>query len=182
MRPSLHLLLLASLVAPAHELEDNRATVVLREPNHLTLTLYLAYPELLHRALAPDRPFAEFLLAASAAEPAALDQQLRAAHARFEAGLRVEIEPGLELAPAHWSWPAAAQLQQLLRQRAMENVTGAGHAHPAPLEVHAELRTPRPVTALRLRFPPEFRRVLVVAYRPTQAWAQPGALSPRLSF
>lgn len=176
-------LLVAGSMAVAHELEENRATLVLREPNHLALTLYLSYPDVLHRALAPERPFAEFLVAASAVSVEELERQLRRVQKGFEAGTRLELEPGAELEAANWVWPAAAQVQAMLRERVMETVTsGGGHRHAAPVEIRAEWKTERPVSGARVRFPAEFRRVLVVAYRPVQAWAEPAAFSPRFPF
>jgi hypothetical protein len=50
----------------AHELQDNRATRVLRDEYHLSLTLFINYTDALFLALAPKRPFQEFLLVYSA--------------------------------------------------------------------------------------------------------------------
>ena len=41
------LLLLAGSAA-AHELDENRATLVLRDGGHIAVSIYLSYPEVLH--------------------------------------------------------------------------------------------------------------------------------------
>ena len=77
-------LLTVRLVAGAHELEDNRATLVLRDDNHVTLTLFINYVDALHAALAPGQPLPAFLLVYSAMKPAdfraALDREIGRAH------------------------------------------------------------------------------------------------------
>lgn len=41
--------------AQAHELESNRATLVLRDAQHVSLTFFVDYPAVLHQVLAPNR-------------------------------------------------------------------------------------------------------------------------------
>jgi hypothetical protein len=43
------------LVAPIHELQDNRATLVLRDKTHQSVTLYVNFTDALHRALGGTR-------------------------------------------------------------------------------------------------------------------------------
>lgn len=166
-----------------HELEENRATLVMRAPQHLSLTLYLSYTEVLHRAMAPDKSIQEFLLACSALKVEELDKQLKQVQARFEAGTRVQLEPGGEAAPANWAWPSAAEVQTAARRRVMELVTATGgHSHEAPVEVRADVTGARAIVSARIRFPAEFQRVLVVAYRPAQFWVEAQGLSPAIPF
>ena len=53
--------LLFASAGAGHELQDNRATLVLRDKTHISVTFYLAYSAVLHQTLAPQRPLAEFL-------------------------------------------------------------------------------------------------------------------------
>lgn len=166
----------------AHEMEANRATLVLRDGGHLSLTLYLDYAAALHQALAPSRPFEEFMLTHATMPAAQFQQALDGAHRKFEQGTRAALK-GQPLAFRGWQWPAAAQVQQKLRERAMLMVRAQGsHSHEAPLEVRAELAAGEDFHTLKMQFPAEFRDVLVVSYRPAQVWVKPDQPSPAVVF
>ncbi len=167
----------------AHELQDNRATLVLRENNHVTLTVYVGLADALHLALAPQRPLGEFLASWAAMKPEELQKQLLQAQKRFEAGTRLVLPQGGELALTNWVWPDARQVQSLLQRRIMQSlVDPGGHFHEDPTEIHAEAVAVREIASLRVQFPEEFQRVLVVAYRPSQVWAEPRTMSPAIRF
>src|SRR5579871_2475662 len=98
-------LLLLGLLAPraaGHELQENRATLVLRERGHVSVTLYIAYTEALYQALAPQRPYAAFLLVYSAMKPEDLQKELLRAQARFQSGTRVYASTGKEIPLSNW--------------------------------------------------------------------------------
>lgn len=167
----------------AHELEDNRAALVLRDKTHISLTLYIAWADALHLTLAPQRPLAEFLAVYSAMTPEDLQKQLLRAQAKFQAGIRLYQGSGQEAGLTNWIFPDAKRVQALFRQRIMQAVVDPnGHTHEEPLEIHAEAVTQSEITSVRIQFPEEFRKVLVVAYRPTQLWVEPKALSPAIRF
>ncbi len=175
--------LLGTQLSSAHELTENRATMVLRDHNHVAITLYLNYSEVLHRTLAPEQSFAEFVLAVSALPPKQFEAQLQTAQTRLQAQLKVLPRPAGEAALRRWVWPAATRVQALLRDRAMQMIaTPNDHAHEPPMEVRVELRTSGRVTTISAVFPPEFRRVLVVSYRPNQTWAEPGEPATEIKF
>jgi hypothetical protein len=177
------LLWLATSTAPAHELSENRATLVLREDTHLTLTLYVAYPEMLARVLAPGKPLGPFLLEYSAMDAAAFARELIRAQSRLQGAPRVVSDDGRTLALERWQWPEPAAAQAALRERVMQQAVGAGSdAHGEPLEIRAEAVAARAIRSISVQFPPELQRVLVVAYRPTQAWVDAGARSPAIAF
>jgi hypothetical protein len=164
-----------------HELPDNRATLVLRDGTHLSMTLYLNYVDVLHVALAPQQATGEFLVMYSAMKPAAFRQALERAEAKLQAGTRVTTG-GQALALIGWKWPGPAQAQAQIQQAAMRAVVAPhDHVEEPQSEVRAEAIATHEVTGLNIHFPPEFLRVLVVSYRPNQVWADPkdGATSIR---
>jgi len=174
---------LAPCIASAHELSGNRATLVLRDNNHLTLTLYVGFPELLFQALGSGKEFGPFMLEYSTMAPGRFAQELRRAEAAVERGTRVYLEDGRELALTRWSWPDGATAQAMLRERIMREAVGDGDDHHGePTEVRAEAIATREVRSVAIEFPAVLRRVLVVAYRPTQAWVDAGTRSPALTF
>ena len=61
-------------------------------------------------------------------------------------------------------------------------VDPAGHSHEDPLEIHAEVVANVEITSVRVQFPEEFGKVLVVVYRPTQILVEPKTVSPVIRF
>ncbi len=169
--------------AVAHEIQDNRATLVLRDKTHLSLSLYIAYADALHLALAPQRPMSEFMVAYSAMKPELLQKELARAQAKFEAETRLYLASGKEVPLSKWVWPEAKQVQAMLQQRLMQAmVDPAGHAHDEPLEILADANAQEDVTAVRVQFPGDFQKVLVVWYRASQLWVETKSWSPALKF
>lgn len=176
-------ILLGAATAFAHEIQDNRATLVLRDGGHLSVTLYISYAEALHLALAPQRPMAEFLMVYSAMKPDQFRKELLRAQAKFEASTQVYLGNGTELALARWAWPDPQQVQDMFRHRIMQLIADpSAHVHDEPLEVHADAVSAEAITAVRVQFPEEFQKVLVVAYRPNQYWVDARAWSPNIRF
>lgn len=175
-------LALIATATPAHELSDNRATIVLRDESHLTVTLHVTYPDLLFRMLAPAKGFGPFLLEYSTMEPARFLQELLRAQALVERGTRLYGEDGRPLTLTHWAWPDPAAAQALIRERVMQESVDPAGAHGGLVEVRAEAMASHTLRSLSIQFPAGMQRVLVVAYRPTQTWVAPGERSPSLSF
>jgi len=176
-------LLLLIPTAAAHEIQANRATLVLRDDTHLSLSLYIAYAEVLRSALAPKTPVEEFLVAYSAMKPEALGKELLRVQSRFQSATRLYLANGREIPLTNWAWPNAKQVQAMLQQRMMQAmVDPAGHAHDEPLEIRADTNSPEKIVAVRVQFPDEFQNVLVVWYRASQLWVEPKSWSPALKF
>jgi hypothetical protein len=171
--------------AAAHELESNRATLVLRDSQHLSLTFFLDYPRVLHQVLAPQQPLKEFVLMYSAMNPAQLQSQLLEAQRKLQSGIAVTLHNGKAVALTHWVWPEARAVQTVLQQRAMQAVVApADHAHAATMEVRAQasVSNNKNFTTITLQLPPQFQQVLVVSYQPKQVLMKPGIPSPAIAF
>lgn len=177
------LLWLAATGAIAHELQANRLTMVLRERNHLSLTFYVDFGDALHRILAPKRPFQEFVLVHAAMKPQDFEKELLRAQVKIQAETRLTPADGRDVAITQWTWPEPARVQAALQERAMQAVVApADHAHGAPAEIRAEAAAARDIDALAVRLPEAFGQVLIVSYRPAQAWAAPGAAPVTIRF
>lgn len=169
--------------AAAHEIEANRATLVLRDRTHISLTLFISLDEALHQALAPRHSFEEFLLAYSAMNPADFQRALLRAQEKFEASTRLYLAPGEELPLKNWVWPEARLVQAGLQKRTMQAIAGSGgHSHSEPVEIRADATHGSEIASVQVRFPREFQKLLVVAFRPTQLWVESSALSPSIQF
>ncbi len=166
-----------------HELTDNRATLVLRDQTHVSVTMYLNYTDALHRVLAPQRTMTEFVVAYSTMPRPALRVGLQKAQTRFIAQLRLASASGGDVVLRNWSWPDAAAVRDMLQQQMMQAVVAPeDHAHQPPKEIHVDANASLPIAAMTARFPMEFQRVLVVSYKPSQVWVDPAVPSPRISF
>ena len=161
--------------AAAHELPANRVTLVLRDDNHMSVTCFIDYTAALHRALAPQHTLRDFVLQYAAMKPAEFQKELLKAQQKFKAGTALSLPTG-EALTMNWRWPEPARAQALLQARAMQTLVGAAdHGHETPFEIHAEVASTRAVASVVVRLPDEFGKLLVVSYRPRQAWVAPRA-------
>lgn len=169
--------------ARTHELNDNRATLVLREQRHVSVTMFITTSDALHRALAPRQSLSEFLLASAAMAPDVFARQLRTAQARWVSATSLATSNGARLTLSSWRWPDAARLQARLRERAMQLlVAPVEHTHEPPMEIQVQAIAATPITSVTMHFPPDFQRVLVVSYKPNQVWVEAGTPAPRIVF
>jgi hypothetical protein len=175
--------LIASVAS--HELPENRATLVLRDRTHLTLTLFIEYPEALHLALMPQKTFKEFVLIYSAMEPQRFQQALLSAQTQFQSETKLIFGNGSVDAQARWVWPASPTVQALLQKEVMQLMVGAqaqAHEHDPPTEIRAEIVATQDITQASIQLPQAFQKVLLVWYQPKQMWLAPGARSAAIKF
>jgi hypothetical protein len=169
--------------ANAHGMEENRATLVLRDQNHVSVTLFITFSEALHRVLAPERSFQEFVLAYATMSPEPFKEALLKAQSTFQAETSTETADGHRLVLERWRWPEPAAVQQVLLERAMQALAAPNeHPYETALEVRAELQAAKAIASVRVSFPPAFQRVLVVSYQPKQVWVEPRRASPEITF
>ena len=165
---------LAPRHSQAHELQSNRATLVLREGQQLALTLYINYLDALHKIIAPSQPFEAFLMSHAAMPPAVFAQSVTKAHAQLEANTQLTLPGQKRTALVNWRWPDAAQTQAGLQQRSMQMVVGdnaAGkHLHEEPTVVQADAKAAAGASAVTVTLPAVMQPVLLVAYRSSQVW------------
>jgi hypothetical protein len=167
----------------AHELPENRLTLVMREANHITMTFYIDYLDALHSALSPKTSEQEFMLHYSTMALPAFQKELESAHAKFAASTKINLSAGKKVTISNWLWPRAARIQTLLQEKVMQAlVAPTAHAHPAPIEVRAEIRTSVDIDSLKLQLPEEFQSVTVVSYRPSQVVMKPKTPAPWIKF
>jgi hypothetical protein len=183
--PALALLCAVACSAIAHELQDNRATLVLRDNQHLTLTLFVDYPKALHQVLAPQSTVQEFLLSHSAMKSQEFQAQLLAAQRKLQASTSLVMSNGKAAPLVQWVWPEAAGVHALLQRRAMQAVVAPkDHAHVVPMEIRAEAKASQAgdFSAVTLQLPPAFQQVWVVSYQPKQVLLRPHAPSQAIRF
>ena len=162
--------------APAHELQGSRATLVLRDQLHLTLTLLVDYPKVLHQVLAPQMTLQEFLLMYSAMKQPEFQAQLSSAQRKLQEGTSLGLGNGKKASFTQWVWPDVASVQKLLQQRVMQSVVAPkDHVHAAPTEIRTEARSSQAndFKSVTLQLPTALQQVLLVSYQPRQVWLRP---------
>ena len=161
-------LFFASAATLAHELPDDRVTIVQREPTHLSITFYIDEVALLNRLIAPKSSRAEFLLACAGAPPEQLRQRVQRAQASFENELKLLAgDHTFSIAPLNW--PAMKDTQRRLQDGAMATIaTGSDHDHIQLVEVTTDALSSAPIDTVTFLAPASLPNLLIVSYRPVQ--------------
>jgi hypothetical protein len=169
--------------ASAHDLAENRLSLVLRDDTHIALTFFIDYPKVLQQALEPKRTFSEFLLIYSAMPKADFQQAMAKAQAIFSNQTVIKLSNGEPLLVTAWRWPDSASTQSVLQQKAMQSiVAGNDHKHDLTTEVQANATARRKIDEIALMLPKALGSVLVVSYKPKQTQLPPAAAPLKIKF
>ena len=180
----------APTTARSHEAPVPKASVVMRDGGHCTLSLQFDLAKAWRQTLQPQMSMAEFLALASAQAPADFAREWARLTARWSQEVMLQAGPA-RLEAQRWRWPAADEAQTHLRQQLMQSLTGGDapdHA-PALLGAQAEfmlqspkLAAPIDLSNLFLALPAAFRPITLTSYRPHQRWIGSGASPIPLKF
>lgn len=177
------ILLLSTFCSYAHELQENRLTLVLHDKHHLVLIFWVNYVEILHRILAPQQTLEEFILVSASVPPEAFEKSLLQVQQMLENKILLMLPENKPVKITHWNWPEASQVQAMFRDRTMQTIVApSDHHHGEFIEIHAEAYTAHNVKALNISLPPEVRPILVVSYQPEQVWMNPKIKSIQIKF
>jgi hypothetical protein len=179
--------LLSIISAHGHELPENRATMVLRDETHVSLTFYVDYPDVLYAVLAPKKSHRDFLLAYSAMKPEDFQQKMLLAQSKLQSETRATLNGGKEVIITGWVWPDAARIQTMIQQEVMESMVGTNantnaHTHEAPTEIRANITHDKSIKSASIQFAEAFGKIMLVSYRPQQNWVMPKQVSPQIKF
>ncbi|TXI90091.1 MAG: hypothetical protein E6Q34_09550 [Burkholderiaceae bacterium] len=161
----------------AHDLEANRASVVLRDNSHLSLSLRIDYVRFLQQSFAPKATQAQALL-----ELASMSE--RDFEAVYQKAQRVLMEQTIltigtakTLQLNHWRHPKAQQIQQSIRELSAQLIVAPSeHIHSEFFEVLADTYNTEDISECSLKLPSSLGNVLVVHYRAQQQWNEQTAV------
>jgi hypothetical protein len=171
------------LPGAAHEVESYRISVVLRDQNHVSITLYIVYLVAMFRALGTDVSFSEFILAHASMNQDDLGRDLSRAQALLEKELQLVLPKGQTVGFTNWKWPDPLKTQADMRQLVMAAmIPGGDHMHAAIAEVTAEAQTSVAITKVKLHLPAALLPSLLVFYRANQIWVDRNAPVQELRF
>lgn len=169
--------------AVAHEVEETRATLVLRDQRHVSLSLYLNPARVAHQLLSPEQPWRSFL-GVMAAMPLEVFAGNWAKVVRMtETEFLIQNGKAAPQRLSGWQWPAIAQVHNQIRQQAMASIAIPNQAaHEEPIEVRAQFQAAQPLERPTIRAPRVLRPITLVASRPVQFRMDEKSDQIRVSF
>ena len=176
------LLFFVNAASLAHELPDDRVTIVQREPTHLSITFYIDEVALLNRLIAPRSSRAEFLLSCAGAPSEQLRQRVQLAQTSFEGQLKILAgDQSLSIAPLHW--PTMKDTHRRLQDGAMATIaTGSDHDHAQIVEVTTDALSSKPFDSVTFLTPPSLPDLLIISYKPVQHRPTPSSRAVGIDF
>ena len=175
------LLCILTLPADAHDAPGHRATLVVRDAGHISLTVQCDLLQALGRTVAPEQALGVFLTQASAMSADAFAALWMRARRQWESEFALLLADGSRTKGSQWRWPSPQTAQSILREYLMDELTrpasgavrsSADHAH-ARLEFSADfivqgVRSASETVGVELSVSPAFAPLRLTAYRPQQ--------------
>jgi hypothetical protein len=153
----------------AHELEENRASLVLRNERQINVALYLNLAALSQRILAPKQAWLPFVSHLAAMSDEDFHTQWVKVQNSVEAGIDIQTTAGRSLRMHVWQWPEEKAVQKYFRELTMHSVvTPDAHLHETPFEIRFQTQSHMPVIAVNLKVSAALRPITLVATQPRQ--------------
>lgn len=154
----------------AHELDENRASIVLRNETNISVTLYINIFDALHKTLAPQRDSFEFIgYLASLNETDFSKQWVLATH-KLEQKIHVRLLSGEILKVSTTNWGAPQAVHKLFKEITMRSIIEKNrHLHSEPYEVKFQINANKPTNTLKVEIPEVLRPMTIVSNRIKQS-------------
>jgi len=155
--------------AQSHELQENRASLVLRNERQISVTFYLNLTELLHKTLMPKQDRFEHTAKLAAMNEADFSKQYGDVKKLIESSVLFNAAPGKKINVREWQWPEPKVAQKNIRELTMQSVVSSGqHFHENPIEVRLQIQSDKSIDPLMLELPVSMKPMTLVASRPKQ--------------
>jgi hypothetical protein len=155
--------------AQSHELQENRASLVLRNERQISVTFYLNLTELLHKTLMPKQDRFEHTAKLAAMNEADFSKQYGDVKKLIESSVLFNATPGKKINVREWQWPEPKVAQKNIRELTMQSVVSSGqHFHENPIEVRLQIQSDESIDPLMLELPVSMKPMTLVASRPKQ--------------
>lgn len=165
------ILLTAGPVCFAHEAEVNKATLVLREGNHLSLSLFMRLDDSMYRMSLKKTTYQEFLLAHASMPAQEFARRWLQVQEQLQNAVVIRDKQNQILKLRNWVWPTPDKVQVVIQENLMQATVASGsHQHTPLLEIRAEASAvaAAAVSSVTLQVHPVWQPLLVVSYRPVQ--------------
>jgi len=155
--------------AQSHELQENRASLVLRNERQISVTFYLNLTELLHKTLMPKQDRFEHTAKLAAMNEADFSKQYGDVKKLIESSVLFNAAPGKKINVREWQWPEPKVAQKNIRELTMQSIVSSGqHFHENPIEVRLQIQSDESIDPLMLELPVSMKPMTLVASRPKQ--------------
>ena len=166
----------------AHELQEHKLQMVLRDDRHLTLSLWLDIPNAMHKTLEPSLTSAAFALKYSAMPLSLFEKAWGQCISVWREQWQLKNSAGTAISSPVWRWPDGAVLQNQIKLQMMANVTGTAHAHAELTVIAGEVVSNSILQSARLKMPTSWKPLMVVSYKPLQQWTPSSEKTVLLKF
>lgn len=174
---------LLMLPTKAHEVSSNRGTLILREANHISLSLRVHLDDLMHDVVAAKLTPFEFLEQFASMPTREFEMQYARVQSLVESETRIVLPSGKVVALRQWRWPDTRSFQSQIRESAMQMaVAPHDHLPEQENEIFAEATAKEDFSAISLRLAPQLRPILIVNYRPHQVWMEQQTSQVKVRF
>jgi len=155
--------------AHSHELNENRASLVLRNERQISVTFYLNLTEVLHKTLMPKQDRFEHTAKLAAMNEADFLKHYGDAKKLIESSVLLKAASGKKINVREWQWPEPKVAQKAIRELTMQSVVSSGqHLHENPIEVRLQIQSDESIDPLVLELPVSMKPMTLVASRPKQ--------------
>ena len=153
----------------SHELQENRASLVLRNERQISITFYLNLSELMHKTIAPKQNRFELVAKLAATSDDDFLKNYDFTKKNTEGSVFFKHTSGKKIAVREWQWPDPKTAQKSMRELTMQTVVGSSsHVHENPIEVKLQIQSDMSIDSLMLELPSSMRPMTLVASRPKQ--------------
>ena len=155
--------------AHSHELQENRASLVLRNERQISITFYLNLSELMHKTIAPKQNRFELVAKLAATSEDDFLKNYDFTKKNTEGSVFFKHASGKKITAREWQWPDPKTAQKSMRELTMQTVVGSSsHVHENPIEVKLQIQSDVSLDSLLLELPSSMRPMTLVASRPKQ--------------
>jgi len=155
--------------AHSHELNENRASLFLRNERQISVTFYLNLTEVLHKTLMPKQDRFEHTAKLAAMNEADFLKHYGDAKKLIESSVLLKAASGKKINVREWQWPEPKVAQKAIRELTMQSVVSSGqHLHENPIEVRLQIQSDESIDPLVLELPVSMKPMTLVASRPKQ--------------
>jgi hypothetical protein len=154
----------------AHELQEHKLQMVLRDDRHLIMSLWLDIPNAMRKTLEPSLSSAAFEMKYSAMPLPLFEKAWGQCISAWREQWQLKNSAGGAVSSPVWRWPDGAALQNQIKLQMMANVTGTAHAHAESTVIAGEVVSNSMLQSARLQMPMSWKPMMVVSYKPSQQW------------
>lgn len=166
------------LSTSAHELQENKVSLTLRE--HVDAVFYLNLLDTLQRISTKPTPRLQLLASLASQSEDEFAKTWKATTSSFQAEVQFRAS-GKALATSPWVWTDARQVHQYLREVTMSSIaTPDQHVHDMTFEARVQIKSKE--TTLNVTLPESLKPMTLVTLVPKQYRIERGSPKINLSF